>query len=271
MDVSDFLASQGYSLATKQGYARIFARIFDSVDLEGLGAADLVRLIEAQGWGNSQQCVAVAAARKYLRWRFGPSHPALAARIKARKPKPQRTLTIERALELLMSFDGSYKGRRDLALAALLLDTGLRASEVCRLQLADMDLERRSLQVIIKGGQWGAAVYGVRTGDYLGEYLSLRKPAPGVGAVFVSTHGGGQLTREGLQTIVKGWGARLGIRLSPHDFRRSYATIASVYGAPSRLVQIGGRWSSIEMVEHYTRALPADAIRPYLPVDRLTV
>jgi len=179
-------------------------------------------------------------------------------------------LTLEKALELLMWFDVSNpKGARDLAMAALMLDTGLRASEVCRLQAADVDLDRRVLQVIVKGGQWGMGVFSDQTGEYISAWLKERRPACCVGALFVNTYHGSRLTREGLQCIVKAWGRAVGIRLSPHDFRRSYATIASVFGAPSRLVQLGGRWSSIEMVEHYTRALQAEAIRPFLPVARL--
>jgi len=270
-EISDFLASHAYSEATKLTYGRVLKRVLaDCGDLESLTAAKLIELVKGEGWGNSLERMSLAACRKFLRWRYGPNHPALKARIKKQQTKPQRTLTINQALELLMWFDASTpKGARDLAIAALMLDTGLRVSEVCRLQLCDMDLERRLLQVIVKGGQWGAGVYSQRTAEYLDDWLTVRRPAPGVGAVFVSTTQGNQLTREGLQTIVKKWGKALGIKLSPHDFRRSFATISSVFGAPSRLVQIGGRWSSIEMVEHYTQAVGAEALRPFLPVDKL--
>jgi len=167
-------------------------------------------------------------------------------------------------------FDASApKGARDLAMAATLLDTGLRASELCRLQLADVDLDRRVLEVIVKGGQWGAGIFSDRTAEYISAWLQARRAARGVGAMFVNVQSGGQLTRDGLKCIVREWGRAIGIKLSPHDFRRSFATISSVFGAPSRLVQLGGRWSSIEMVEHYTRGLQADALRPFLPVSNL--
>jgi site-specific recombinase XerD len=272
LEVENFLASHSYSDATKDSYGRIFKRILEGHEhLEMLTASELVSLIQETGWGNSLQRMGLAACRKILRWQYGAGHPALSARIKAHKPKPQRTLTIEKALELLMWFDSSTpKGARDLAMAALMLDTGLRVSEVCRLQLADVDFDRRVFQVIVKGGQWGMGVYSEKTGEYIADWLAVRKPAPGVSALFLNCYYGTALTREGLQTIVKKWGKALGIKLSPHDFRRSFATISSVFGAPSRLVQIGGRWSSIEMVEHYTRALSADSLRPFLPVDNLT-
>lgn len=268
-EFEEFLASQAYAENTKDHYRRVFERVLMGRELRKLGAAELVKMIKSMGWGNSQECVAVAASRKYLRWRFGEKHPALGAKIKSQPSKLQRTLTVELALELLMSFDETPKGRRDLALAATLLDTGLRASEICRLKLADVDLDHGVCQVIIKGGQWGVGVISEITVGYIREWLQVRTVAVGVGSLFTNIQHGTQLTREGLQCIMKVWGKRVGILLSPHDFRRSYACIASVFGAPSRLVQIGGRWSSIDMVEHYTRAIKADAMRPYLPVSRL--
>jgi len=269
--VEEFLASHDYSDSTKGNYKRIFGRMLTPEGDEALTAAGLVARIKSQpNWGNSQQCVAVNACRKYLRWRYGQAHPALGAKIKTEGSKPQRTLMPEKALELLMSFDASKpKGARDLALAALLLDTGLRASEICRLRAADCDLEQKLLTVLVKGGQWEFAVFSDRTAEWVGDWLSVRRAAPGVGALFVSAHQGTQLTRDGLKCVVRAWGATLGIALSPHDFRRSYATIASLFGGPSRVVQLGGRWHNMAMVEHYTRALRLDAVRPYLPVANL--
>jgi site-specific recombinase XerC len=268
--VDEFLASHDYSDSTKDNYQRIFGRILTDRD-ETLTAAGLVKRIKSQkGWGNSQQCVAVNACRKFLRWRYGTSHPALGARIKVEDSKPQRTLMPQKALELLMSFDASNpKGARDLALAALLLDTGLRASEICRLQLADCDLEQKLLTVLVKGGKWEFAVFSDRTAEWISAWVAVRIANPGVGALFVNIKQGTQLTRDGLKCLMRDWGAAIGIALSPHDFRRSYATIASIFGGPTRLVQIGGRWHDIAMVERYTRALQLDAVRPYLPVANL--
>jgi integrase/recombinase XerD len=173
-------------------------------------------------------------------------------------------------LELLASFDRStVKGCRDLALAAIFLDTGLRLAEVCHLRTADVDLSARTLQVVVKGGQWGVGVFSPQTAQYVSDWLAVR-PA-GVETLFVSTRTGRALTREGLQTTVKRWGQVIGIKLSPHDFRRTFATLSTIFGAPSRVIQAAGRWSSLEMVEHYTAGIQADEIRAYLPMSKLTV
>jgi integrase len=269
-DVERFLASNPYSTATCDTYRRVLCVLVTVDDLAGMDAAGLIRCINRPEWGNAYRWVALCACRKYLRWEYGLSHPALSARIKRVRARRQRVLNATHALDLLACFDrSSRKGLRDLAIVALGLDTGLRVSEFCRLKLVDVDLATRTLQVIIKGGQWGSGVYSPETAQYIADWISVRAAAPGVGELFVSVHSGQALTRCGLGCEVRKWGQRIGIKLSPHDLRRSFATLSTIFGAPSRVVQAAGRWSNIDMVEHYTQDLDPVEIVPYLPVTRL--
>jgi len=266
--VDEFLSSSPFALTTKKTYARILNDLAAQSEIQRWTACDLLGFIQSKQWGNSRQCVALAASQRFLRWRFGEHHAALAAKLKRVRPRPQRVLTIEKALELLASFDTSCaKGARDLAIAALALDTGLRCSELCRLRITDIDLDNRRLSVIVKGGQWGFGVFSEQTSQYIREWIAFRKGSSE--ALFVSTRTWTQLVPGGLQKIVEGWGLSIGIKLSPHDLRRSFATLATIFGAPSRMVQVAGRWSDISMVERYTRSLQLDIITPYLPVSQL--
>jgi integrase/recombinase XerD len=272
--VERFLASHPYARNTKDRYIRVLGLVY-GLPVSNWQAVDLICFLERPEWGNSQKRLALYALRKYIRWKWGDDHPALEAKLPLIKPKKQRVLTMEKALELLASFDTSIPaGARNLALCAVALDTGLRCSELCRLALPDVDLHQRTLQVIVKGGQWGVGIFSAQTALYIDRWLTFRalEVRQGIETLFVSLHHerrGLPLTREGLQGIVKRWGLSLGIKLSPHDLRRSFATLATVFGAPSRVVQEAGRWSSIDMVERYTRGLDASAIDPYLPVARL--
>jgi len=73
-----------------------------------------------------------------------------------------------------------------------------------------------------------------------------------------------------LNQIVRQWGIAIGIKLSPHDLRRSFATLATeLMGAPERILMEGGRWSNSEMIQRYTRTLKLEAMRKYLPVSGL--
>lgn len=271
-EVENFLSSFPFADTTKDSYRRTLVRLLKAVDLEKLDAAGLLRFVAVPEWGTNQRYTALCACRRFIAWKFG-DHPSLSARLKQGKPKRQRVLSVEKALELLASFDTSTRsGARDLAIAAVALDTGLRLAELCRLRLLDVDLDRRVLQVIVKGGQWGNGVFSANTALYISNWLAFRDAAPNVETLFISFQHqrvGLPLTREGLQELVKRWGLRIGIRLSPHDFRRSFATLSTIFGAPSRVVQEAGRWSTIEMVERYTRGLDQSEIVPYLPLTKL--
>lgn len=270
-EVERFLASNPYSAATRETYRRILYLLVELSDLEKLDAAGLVDWVQGHdGWGNSQQYVALMASRKFLSWLFGITHQAISARIKRVHPRRQRVLTAGNALELLASFDPRIpKGARDLAIVALGLDTGLRASEICRLKLADVDLSTRTLEVVVKGGDWGVGIFSPETAQYIGAWIALRKADPGVGELFTSTRSGKAMTRCGLTCIFRKWGLKLGMKLSPHDLRRSFATLSTIFGAPSRVVQAAGRWSDISMVEHYTQSIDPAEIVPYLPVTKM--
>lgn len=266
--VDTFLASHTYAETTKRTYQGILDDLAANHDTAKLTAVELVTFVKSHKWGNSRQCLALAACQKYIRWAHGATHPALEAKIKRTRGKPQRALSKSQALELLASFN-TYepKGARDLALCALALDTGLRASELCRLQLAYIDLDRCSLQVVVKGGQWAAAVFSPQTAAHVRHWLHFRQTVNGPGWVFQNIHTGQQLTPEGLRKIVKGWGDNIGIKLTTHDLRRSLACLATeVMGAPERVLMEGGRWHNSEMIKTYTRTLQLNAMRQYLPM-----
>jgi len=268
--IDQFLSSFPYTSATRNTYRSVLLLLIKYPKLKSISACDLLHFVDRPGWSNSTQYVSLVVCRRFLSWYYGLGHPASTARIKRIQSKHQRSLTAAQALELLASFDTSKpKGARDLAIAALALDTGLRLAELCRLCISDLDLEKRTLQVIVKGGQWSCAVFSPETGQYIREWLAYKRAAPDVKTVFVSTRSGRQLTRGGLRIIINNWGSSIGITLSPHDLRRSFATLATIFGAPSRIVQVAGRWSDISMVEHYTQDLDQVAITPYLPVSRL--
>ena len=272
MSVQDYLDEQQGKWAeeTAVRYTKILLRFEKDVDLERLTASSLRAWIHSHGWGNSQRCLSLVAVKGYLRWAYGSKHPALEICEKRAKPAPQRALKIPQIKQLISSFNTmETKGIRDLAICTLMLDTGLRASEVCRLELRYLEMDERQLQVIVKGGRWAKAMFSESTKRFLADWLYIRPKGGDV--VFVSVGGltpGKRLTRMGLQRIIKYWGEAAGIgQLSPHDLRRTFAVTATRLGAPSRLVQLAGRWSSIKMVEVYTQTLEPADFEKYFPVE----
>jgi len=273
--VNDYLLSKSFARETESRYRAAISRIAAEFgSLSGLSAVQFRAWLDGQGWGESARWVGFCAVRGYLRWRYGDGHPALKLKIKRLDSGPQRTLKAAEAGRLLASFDTStIKGRRDLAICSLMLDSGLRSSEVCRLDLAHLDLAARTFSVRVKGGRWGEGIISEYTALYLSDWLSVRCAVPGVDTVFVSLGGntpGRALTRYGLTVIMRVWGRRVGLAaLSPHDLRRTFAVLSTRMGAPARVLQVAGRWTRIEMVERYTRAIEPEDFAGYFPVAGL--
>ena len=269
-DVEEFLSSRSFAETTKRTYRDILSALIAECDFADLSAGDLLGLVRRKGWENSRQCVALSACKSFIAWKFGEVHPALAAKLKRVSGRPQRALDADTVLRLLASFNPfEAKGARDLALCSLALDTGLRASELCRLRQADTDTVGRVLQVLVKGGQWKAAVFSDETAARVDHWKVFRERLGVSSALFANVLTAEQLTPEGLYKVVEGWGIAIGIKLSPHDLRRSMATLATLYGAPERVLMEGGRWSNSAMIARYTRTLKLEAMREYLPMSRL--
>jgi len=259
--ITAFFSENPVALSTRRLYLMVIERFLNICEPSICTAGDVENFLIATGWGSSLRYTAAVAIKRFLRWKFGADHPALRLRVKRGVSKPGRTLKAARVKVLLESFNtGSRKGKRDLAICCLALDTGLRVSELASIKLAALDLEEHKLVVLIKGGKWAEAVFSDYTGVLIAGWIPLR--VGGDDRLF-------QVSRDGLRVIVRRWGEKLGFTLSPHDLRRTFCVLSLQGGAPSRLVQKAGRWSSIEMVERYSQAIEAKDFAPYFPVPRV--
>jgi site-specific recombinase XerD len=257
-----------YSYALKLAIAEI-------KDLEHLTPIAFKAWLDGHiAWGSSAKYVAYNALKGFIAWQYGQNHPALALKVKKKEAGPQRVLNMQQVQALLAIFDTmTPKGIRDLAICTLMLDSGLRVSEVCHLEVKNLNIQERHLSVIIKGGRWGEGVFSMETARYLENWIVLRKDlaVSGIKTVFVGIGGntpGQPLTREGMRAITRDWGKKAGIgELSPHDFRRTFAVLATRLHAPARTLQVAGRWKSMSMVEHYTAAINAEDFEDFFPVS----
>jgi len=273
--VSDFLTARraaGLSSQSLRTYGWHLARMVawlqehDVLELAQLDRALLRSWAAANRdhWGPATCRSAIMAARAWLRFMFEEGVITVELVSALRVPKVpqrvQRVVNIEEIGQMLAACDRSCaRGVRDFALLNVLIDTGLRCSEVCRLLVQDVDLDHRVAVVQVKGGDQGFAYFGDSTVAAVVAWLAVRVAGPAVGELFVSVGGltpGSRLTSRGLRIVVLRCGERAGIGgVCPHAFRRGMATIALQAGAPSRVVQVAGRWSDIRMVERYSLSL----------------
>jgi integrase/recombinase XerD len=105
----------------------------------------------------------------------------------------------------------------------LLVDTGIRASELCRLAVSDLDLKNQRLLFMGKGNKERYLPIAARTRQALWRYLASRdEPKPTAPLFLSSTQR--PLDRTGLQKLVGRLGERAGVRnVHPHRFRHTFA------------------------------------------------
>lgn len=251
--------------------------VFPDLEAKAFRERDLTQfLAERQAkrpLSDSARKRSVAAFRSFFGWACKSKSPAAKLPYPKVHRRRQRSLTWDQVEKVLAAIDSSTdKGTRDLAMILLMLDTGLRVSEICRLTMADLNVEELSLQVEVKGGSEAYGVFTEYTAQQLLRWTGIRKRYTVSNNLFCSIGGlnpGSPLTRGGVKCEMRKLGQKVGIVLSPHDLRRTFAVLSTINGAPTRLLQKAGRWESLEMVARYTANVPAHAVRQYLPTNRL--
>lgn len=116
-------------------------------------------------------------------------------------------------------------GLRDRALLALLYGTGIRASECASLRVGQVDLVRLTITVLGKGGHERSIPLNPQLAEVLRGYAQARGTAL-PSAPFFRSRLGRPLSRGAVFERVRTWGrrSRLGIPLSPHRMRHTFAT-----------------------------------------------
>ena len=214
-----------------------------------------------------------SAFRVFFRWLFGPNSPAekLPLPRRVRRVRPRRWFTQVRTDEILSGFDTSTPiGKRDAALFSLMLASGLRAAEVCRLRTNDVDLNNLVLFVKVKGGQVAAVFFTEDVAALIYNWLTVRPEVAreGVETLFVGLGGpkpGTPITPSGLRKIFQYIGERHGTKLAPHDLRRTGAAQFINNGGSTRQLKTLWRIKRDEEVQTYTEWIDLEAARRFLP------
>lgn len=161
---------------------------------------------------------------------------------------------------------------RDVAMVMVLLDTGLRASELCDARLADYD--RKQGRLIVehgKGDKQRAVFLGTAAQRALWRYLASREDVQATDPLF-ATDTGHALERVGLQKILRRAGERAGVaNVAPHRLRHTFAINFLRNGGNLFALQAMLGHSSLEMVRRYARLAEVDlaaAQRKASPADK---
>lgn len=179
---------------------------------------------------------------------------------------------------------GSIRGRINRMLVEVMLETGLRAEEICNLELRDLPTHHGKDVILVRCGKGGdLRVVEVKQSlkDLLQDYIkNCRKSAKPGSPLFASEAGcramkkrfgkngkicyrkeqSSRLTYHDLYMRIKRIGKRAGLNhLHPHMFRHTFASHLYKVGRDLRFVQIELGHSRPETTARYARVFAEDA------------
>lgn len=176
---------------------------------------------------------------------------------------PKKALRLPKALTILETekLISSPRGKdpwvmRDAALLEFLYATGMRASEITALNIADINFSVSFVRCTGKGSKERVVPIGKVALTILKEYLEKGRPAFPIKdkeALFLDKNGE-RLSRQGLWLIIKKYVKKVGgkEKTSPHTLRHSFATHLLEKGADLRSVQEMLGHSDIATTQIYT-------------------
>ena len=184
-------------------------------------------------------------------------------------PKPHKVLpevlnleeaaTVLKALEVKAAEEPSALTIRDLALVEVLYGSGIRVSELCGLNLGDIDRTRNTLNVIGKGDKQRVVPVGIPAMAAIDNYLNKGRSEfanqSSQDALFLGSRGkriDQRTVREVVYEAMKAVGASMG----PHGLRHSAATHLLEGGADLRTVQEILGHASLATTQIYTHVSP---------------
>ncbi|MGU3654786.1 tyrosine recombinase XerC [Mycolicibacterium sp. A43C] len=146
---------------------------------------------------------------------------------------------------------------RDRVIVELLYATGIRVSELCGLDVDDIDTARRLLRVLGKGNKERTVPYGEPAEDALTAWLQTGRPALATahsGPALLLGARGGRLDQRQARTVVHQTMAAVdgAPDLGPHGLRHSAATHLLEGGADLRVVQELLGHSTLATTQLYT-------------------
>ncbi len=162
------------------------------------------------------------------------------------------------ALRTIMEQAPQARARRDLALLALLLETGLPVQRLLKLNLTDLRADCRVLSLMQPSGRYESLVLDNAVLP-LQRYIKEGRPElncrPEERALWISQTGR-RMTRQAVWQAIRGWGRRAGLPFPPNPRLLSYIAVQHFVnsGLPLKQIQLRlGHRSSLSTLSRLRR------------------
>jgi len=207
--------------------------------------------LRREGYSNRSLNLVVQALRSYFRFEGADEEAE-----KLKPPKVPRSLpkalTREEVKRLLSVVPPTRK--RDRLIVLLLYGAGLRVSELCNLKKGDVDLDRNL--IVVRGGK-GAKDRVVPIPAFLSgairDYLETRSDSSEYLLVEERRKKRDQLSPKTVWYLLKKYGKRAGVEVTPHKLRHSFATHMLENGVDIRAIQELLGHSNLSTTQIYTK------------------
>lgn len=231
--------------------------------LTASGLKEWIISLQEEGLKPGAINVYVRSMNSFLGWLVAEKHIEESLKVKQLKaPKPEIEIFRDEDVKKILRYKakGFYDWRLYVSVC-LMLDTGMRISEVLDLRVEDVNLDQCLLLVRDgKGGKARWVPFSLELRRLLWRYLKMR---PQVGPYLFATRSGLGVQERNYRRDLKEWLKMLGFksgRLSPHTFRHYFAvTYLSGGGDLYTLSKILGH-SSLQVTEVYLRSMGIERI-----------
>jgi integrase/recombinase XerD len=252
-----------YGLVVRQFHRWICKQRGREVPLRAATAADLkqyqIHLTTQRGYAKNTLYHVIKALQAF--YKFLASNAATELRPPRRSQSLPKYLTEAEASRLR----AAARDPRERALVSLLLFSGLRVGELCRLSLESLDFQEKTLRVRSgKGDKDRLVVVTDSCLDDVKAWLAER-PASGTDYVFPGKRGRTFMVERTVQRAVLRIAADAGLekRVTPHVLRHTLATSLLRHGGDIRFIQRILGHASIATTQIYTHLDDAELRRMY--------
>ncbi len=277
-DLEDFkayiLVEKNFSEHTaKAYYADILSFLIwldnqDCEDVDYSKVKDYLHYLQIFNYKKTTTARKIASIRTFYRYlcreKKIENNPALSL-ISPKRPKSlPKFLTMEEIEQILSNINiDTPSGYRNRAILELLWASGMRVSELSKLNFGDLNLENNEITVFGKGSKERIILVTERAKKYLQGYIDFARPLIAKGftlppinnesPVFINKTGyrlQTKMIRNVINNIVEK--IELPKKVTPHMFRHSFATHLIENGADLRVVQELLGHASISNTQIYT-------------------
>lgn len=202
-----------------------------------------------------------ASSRAFTAWchrrgliSIDPGRRLVSPRVRSKLPTVLDQSQALQVLDHAGRHDGSPRGIRDAAIVEVLYATAIRVSELCSLDIDDVDAGNRLLRVVGKGDKERVVPYGAPAQRAIDAWLRIRSSVaqPSVHALFVGERGAridARMVRSVVRTLTDSAGVPA---VAPHALRHSAATHVLEGGADLRSVQELLGHANLATTQRYT-------------------